>query len=57
MLLIKYPAYGNTVTYHDSTGLQFTAVMSKTVSEEKIKAIQFYGGKCHLVETASMASR
>ncbi|GAX79107.1 hypothetical protein CEUSTIGMA_g6547.t1 [Chlamydomonas eustigma] len=37
-------------------GLQFTAVMSKTVSEEKIRAIQFYGGKCHLVESASMAS-
>ncbi len=37
-------------------GLSFTAVMSKSVSSEKIKAIEFYGGKCHLVETAAMAS-
>ena len=38
-------------------GLSFTAVMSKTVSAEKIAAIEFYGGKCHLVETAGLASR
>jgi len=31
-------------------GLPFIAVMPATTSPEKIAAIQFYGGKCHLVE-------
>ena len=31
-------------------GLPFIAVMPKTTSPEKIEAIEFYGGKCHLVE-------
>ena len=37
-------------------GLQFTAVMSKTVSEEKIHAIEFYGGRAALVESSGLAS-
>lgn len=35
-------------------GLQFVAVMAKTVSRQKIEAIEFYGGRCHLVEKTSM---
>jgi len=31
-------------------GLPFVAVMPKTTSPEKIAAIEFYGGRCHLVE-------
>ncbi|MCW5590846.1 MAG: PLP-dependent cysteine synthase family protein [Burkholderiales bacterium] len=31
-------------------GLPFIAVMPATTSPEKIAAIQFYGGKCHLVD-------
>ncbi len=31
-------------------GLPFVAVMPATTSPEKIAAIQFYGGKCHLVD-------
>ncbi|NJD88200.1 MAG: PLP-dependent cysteine synthase family protein [Betaproteobacteria bacterium] len=31
-------------------GLPFIAVMPATTSPEKITAIQFYGGKCHLVD-------
>jgi len=31
-------------------GLPFVAVMPVTTSPEKIAAIQFYGGRCHLVE-------
>ncbi len=30
-------------------GLPFVAVMPKTTSSEKIAAIEFYGGRCHLV--------
>jgi cysteine synthase A len=37
-------------------GLQFTAVMSKTVSKEKIQAIEFYGGRAALVESSGLAS-
>ncbi len=33
-------------------GLPFVAVMPATTSPEKIAAIQFYGGRCHLVEDA-----
>lgn len=33
-------------------GLPFVAVMPATTSPEKIAAIQFYGGKCHLVADA-----
>ncbi len=31
-------------------GLPFVGVMPKTTSPEKIAAIQFYGGRCHLVD-------
>ncbi|MDF0607121.1 PLP-dependent cysteine synthase family protein [Neisseriaceae bacterium TC5R-5] len=31
-------------------GLPFIAVMPKSTSQEKIKAIEFYGGRCHLVD-------
>jgi len=31
-------------------GLPFVAVMPQSTSPEKIAAIEFYGGKCHLVE-------
>lgn len=31
-------------------GLPFVAVMPATTSPEKISAIQFYGGRCHLVD-------
>ncbi len=31
-------------------GLTFIAVMPRSTSPEKIAAIQFYGGKCHLVD-------
>ena len=31
-------------------GLPFVAVMPKTTSPEKIAAIEFYGGRCHLVD-------
>ena len=31
-------------------GLPFVAVMPRTTSPEKIAAIEFYGGRCHLVE-------
>jgi len=34
-------------------GLPFIAVMPKSTSVEKIKQIEFYGGRCHLVETGS----
>lgn len=33
-------------------GLPFIAVMPKSTSKEKIAAIEFYGGTCHLVEKA-----
>lgn len=33
-------------------GLQFVAVMPKSTSPEKIALIEFYGGRCHFVETA-----
>ncbi|MGB7481774.1 MAG: PLP-dependent cysteine synthase family protein [Burkholderiaceae bacterium] len=32
-------------------GLPFVAVMPRSTSPEKIAAIQFYGGRCHLVDT------
>ncbi len=31
-------------------GLPFVAVMPRTTSSEKIAAIEFYGGRCHLVQ-------
>lgn len=31
-------------------GLSFIAVMPRGTSQEKIRAIEFYGGKCHLVD-------
>ena len=31
-------------------GLTFIAVMPRYTSQEKIRAIEFYGGKCHLVD-------
>src|SRR5439155_4223754 len=31
-------------------GLPFVAVMPRSTSPEKIAAIEFYGGKCHLVD-------
>ena len=31
-------------------GLPFVAVMPRTTSPEKIAAIEFYGGRCHLVD-------
>lgn len=34
-------------------GLPFIAVMAKTTAKEKIKQIEFYGGKCHLVENTT----
>ncbi len=34
-------------------GLPFIAVMAKSTSREKIAQIEFYGGRAHLVETAS----
>ncbi len=34
-------------------GLPFIAVMPRGTSPEKIAAIQFHGGRCHLVENAS----
>lgn len=34
-------------------GLPFIAVMARSTSPEKIAQITFYGGRCHLVETAS----
>jgi len=34
-------------------GLPFVAVMARTTSPEKIAQIEFYGGKCLLVETAA----
>lgn len=34
-------------------GLPFIAVMPQTTSAEKIKAIEFYGGRCHLVADPS----
>lgn len=34
-------------------GLPFVAVMPRTTSAEKIAQIEFYGGRCHLVEQAS----
>lgn len=33
-------------------GLSFIAVMPRATSPEKIAAIEFYGGRCHLVESA-----
>ena len=33
-------------------GLEFVAVVPRSTSEAKIAAIEFYGGKCHFVETA-----
>jgi cysteine synthase len=35
-------------------GLSFIAVMPKTTSSEKIAAIEFYGGRCHLVQDPTM---
>jgi cysteine synthase A len=34
-------------------GLPFIAVMARSTSPEKIAQIEFYGGRCHLVDTAS----
>lgn len=34
-------------------GLPFTAVVPRTTSPEKIAMIEFYGGRCHLVDRAS----
>ena len=34
-------------------GLPFIAVMTRNTSPEKIAQIAFYGGRCHLVETAA----
>jgi cysteine synthase len=34
-------------------GLPFVAVMPRSTSPEKIALIEFYGGQCHMVETAS----
>jgi cysteine synthase A len=34
-------------------GIPFVAVMPKSTSAEKITKIEFYGGRCHLVEHAS----
>lgn len=34
-------------------GLPFVAVMAKTTSPEKIAQIEFYGGRCHLVDAAN----
>jgi cysteine synthase A len=34
-------------------GLPFYAVMPKTTSPEKIELIEFYGGRCHLVDNAA----
>src|SRR5215217_3620113 len=34
-------------------GLRFIAVMPRSTSPEKISLIEFYGGRCHLVETPS----
>ena len=34
-------------------GLPFVAVMPKSTSPEKIAAIEFYGGKCHLVDDST----
>jgi len=34
-------------------GLPFVAVMPRTTSAEKIAAIEFQGGRCHFVDTAS----
>jgi cysteine synthase A len=34
-------------------GLRFIAVMPRSTSPEKIALIEFYGGRCHLVETPS----
>ena len=34
-------------------GLPFIAVMARSTSPEKIAQITFYGGRCHLVETAA----
>jgi cysteine synthase A len=31
-------------------GLPFIAVMPKTTSQDKVQAIEFYGGKCHFVD-------
>ena len=35
-------------------GLRFVAVMPRGTSIEKIKAIEFYGGQCHLVDNGAM---
>jgi cysteine synthase A len=34
-------------------GLPFVAVMPRSTSTEKVKAIEFYGGRCHFVDSAS----
>lgn len=34
-------------------GLPFIAVMPRSTSAEKVKAIEFYGGRCHFVERAA----
>jgi cysteine synthase A len=34
-------------------GLPFIAVMAKSTSPEKVAQIEFYGGRCHFVDTAS----
>jgi len=33
-------------------GLEFIAVMPKSTSPEKITAIEFYGGRCHFVDSS-----
>jgi cysteine synthase A len=33
-------------------GLPFIAVMPKTTSSEKIERVEFYGGRCHLVDSS-----
>jgi cysteine synthase len=34
-------------------GLPFVAVMPRSTSQEKIKLIEFYGGRCHFVDSTS----
>ena len=38
-------------------GLKFIAVMPSSTSKEKIARIEFYGGKCHLIENATQVSQ
>ena len=37
-------------------GLEFIAVMPKSTSPEKITAIEFYGGRCHFVDSSGEMS-